>query len=100
MSKLGEVYFITDGFAVKVGFTTRKPENRLNEMQTGSSQKLKLIGSFPGTERDEKYIHKLWEPLSADGGTEWFDVTENAAFKMISRMRSRYLSIKLWVTNE
>jgi hypothetical protein len=95
MSKLGEVYFITDGFAVKVGFTTRKPQNRLNEMQTGSSQKLRLIGSFPGTERDEKYIHQLWKPLSSDGGTEWFDVTENAAYKMINKMRSRYLSIKL-----
>tara|TARA_Y100001972_G_scaffold129049_1_gene193753 strand:+ start:18672 stop:18959 length:288 start_codon:yes stop_codon:yes gene_type:complete len=95
MSQLGEVYFITDGFAVKVGFTKRKPENRLNEMQTGSSQKLKLIGSFPGTERDEKTIHKLWAPLSADGGTEWFDVTENAAHKMIHKMRSRYLSVKI-----
>ena len=95
MSKLGEVYFISDGFAIKVGFTTRKPQNRLNEMQTGSSQNLRLIGSFPGTERDEKYIHQLCKHLSSDGATEWFDVPENAAYKMISKMRSRYLSIKL-----
>ena len=57
--------------------------------------KIKTYRFFPGTERDEKTIHQLWKPLSSDGGTEWFDVTENAAHKMIHKMRSRYLSIKI-----
>tara|TARA_Y100000310_G_C20253395_1_gene610172 strand:+ start:41 stop:331 length:291 start_codon:yes stop_codon:yes gene_type:complete len=94
-NKVGDVYFISDGSSIKVGFTSRKPIQRLNEMQTGSSKKLKLIGSFPGSERDEKNIHKLWKSLKSDGGTEWFDVTENAALKMIVKMKSRYVSIKL-----
>lgn len=95
MNTIGYVYFISDGEAIKVGFTTRKPENRLNEMQTGSSNKLRLIGSFPGSKNDEHRIHKMWSYLKSDGGTEWFDVTEKAALKMIDRMNSRYLKIKL-----
>jgi hypothetical protein len=95
MNIVGHVYFISNGESIKVGFTTRKPENRLNEMQTGSSSKLKLVGSFPGSVYDEKYIHKTWSELKSGGGTEWFDVTENAAHKMIKKMSSRYLTIKL-----
>ena len=93
-NNVGFIYFLYDGNSVKVGFTTKAPEERLNEIQTGNPNKLKLIGHFPGTIRDEKEVHKRWEVVKAKGGSEWFNVNEQAALDMIQKMYSRYTVLK------
>jgi hypothetical protein len=62
-------YFISDGEAVKIGYST-DPESRLRYLQTGHPKKLVLLGvcSIP-----EPVLHEKFESLRLQG--EWFRLT-------------------------
>ena len=57
------VYFITDGVNIKIGYTSGSPINRLKKLQTGSSQKLTLIGYIDGNKNKEKELHNKFSNL-------------------------------------
>lgn len=65
----GYVYLISDGTAVKVGYSV-KPEARVRELQTGSSRELRLLGKFAGSEQDEARLHQ--EFFEDNLILEWF----------------------------
>lgn len=70
------VYFITvEGQSVvKIGTTEVHPAARLSMLQTGCPQKLILLGSCPGTSRDEHAAHRALAKYKIRG--EWFDYSE------------------------
>ncbi len=68
----GVVYFIQDSVtaAVKIGFCLKRPDKRLAALQTGNSNPLRLLGHVPGSERDERRLHRTFAPQRLQG--EWF----------------------------
>ena len=68
------VYFIEDSIErIKIGFST-DPERRLGELQTGSSNRLRLIGSIPGGQHLESTLHSDFAHLRLKD--EWFHATQ------------------------
>jgi hypothetical protein len=76
--KKSVIYFIEDGLGrIKIGFTDGDPYVRLQDLQTGSSVPLRLIGSMAGNKDTEKDLHRrfaAWRVLFA--GQEWFTPTD------------------------
>jgi hypothetical protein len=68
----GFVYFVLAPSAnrIKIGFTADNPEKRLKQLQTGSSERLDLIGFFPGNCEDETDLHRRFGHLRIV--REWF----------------------------
>lgn len=73
------IYFIqpVDGGSIKIG-KANSPPDRLRELQTGSPDRLKIIGMMQGDEATEYALHDLFARHRLDG--EWFspddDLTE------------------------
>ena len=82
---IGKIYFIqgSETKRIKIGFTEWTVEERLNRLQTGSSERLTVLHSFEGTLREERAIHRLFSHLNCGG--EWFqnsaEITQFAANK-------------------
>lgn len=66
---IGFVYFITDGDAIKIGYSDA-PELRLRTLQCASHKPLRIIDTARGTPDDEKRLHKQFGHLRLKG--EWF----------------------------
>lgn len=71
--KKGYVYCITDGTAVKIGYSL-KPEARVAELQTGNPRLLRLAAKKPGGLNDEKALHVKYLHLNLL--QEWFRPTK------------------------
>lgn len=72
----GWVYFIQRGAdgPIKIGFTTREPEERLAQLQVGSPDQLLLIGYEPAwTISYERELHKRFSEHKLS--REWFEPT-------------------------
>lgn len=68
----GQVYFISRGDAIKIGFS-RTPRERLAALQTQHPEALELMAAVPGTVRHERSLHQKFDHLRITG--EWFQVT-------------------------
>lgn len=70
--KLGNVYFIQAkiGGPVKIGFAV-SISHRLASLQTASAEELVVVGGFPATMDDERFLHRHFEKHWARG--EWFE---------------------------
>lgn len=73
---VGSIYFIQAGETgkVKIGFTQFKPEERLRRLQSGSSERLRLLYVISGTLKQEREIHRKF--TSDNVGGEWFTLSE------------------------
>ena len=73
------LYFIHDEVnqAVKIG-VTNNPQKRLNTLQCGNCNKLKIIACFEKCAYLEKTIHKALSDYKCEGGNEWFYMTGEA----------------------
>lgn len=72
----GFVYFITaadPGFPIKIGFMKKRTDLRLRTLQTGCPYPLFLVGTVPGTYRDERTLHRRFSAQRLSG--EWFERT-------------------------
>lgn len=65
----GYVYLISDGTAVKVGYSV-KPEARVAELQTGNPRELLLLAKKEGTEATEATLHTRF--IEDNLILEWF----------------------------
>lgn len=72
VSILGEVYFVTDGETIKIGYSG-SAKVRLKELQSSHPKALTIIRTIPGTTDDEGALHRLFAPLHLRG--EWFRST-------------------------
>ena len=85
-------YFIQseDGGPIKIGFTTKEPEHRLCQLQTGSPTKLRIVGLLP-VDR-EKDLHKKFANHHSHG--EWFNPVRQI-IEFIEREASAHLQQRL-----
>ncbi len=65
----GEVYFISDGEAIKIGFSGSAIV-RMGDLQTSHHRPLKIMLTIPGTMDDERKMHQKFKHLRIAG--EWF----------------------------
>lgn len=65
----GFVYFITDGQAIKIGFS-RYPDGRQSDLQVAHYLPLRQIAQFFGAWSDEAFLHRKFQHLRIRG--EWF----------------------------
>ncbi len=65
----GFVYFARTRKAIKIGYA-KDVAKRVTALQVGNVNKLKVVLTLPGTERDERQIHWLFEDHRMRG--EWF----------------------------
>jgi hypothetical protein len=74
----GWIYMIgcLEPLSFKIGFTTKDPRHRLKQLQTGNPTPLKLIGWFPGNQRQERHLHGQLNEFRMSG--EWFRLDERA----------------------
>lgn len=74
--KLGKIYFITNFSEIKIGFTTLSPEKRLQQLNTGSSNQLYLLGYISGSMQTESDLHKKFNNIRVRNNGEWFNGTD------------------------
>lgn len=69
---IGRVYFIQIEAAgpIKIGFTRGKPLDRMEILQCGCPWPLRLVGSVPGTKRNENWLHEKFSQFKML--REWF----------------------------
>ena len=78
---LAMIYFISDEARkhVKIGYTGNDDASgRLSQIQIGSPQQLEIIYTMPGSEINERRLHKLFASSYERG--EWFRYTFGIAF--------------------
>jgi hypothetical protein len=78
----GFVYFIAspETGRVKIGFTSKSPDQRLRSLQTGSPTELRLMCFQPGTKADEAHLHDILSPFRLHG--EWFEAGDLVVYVM------------------
>lgn len=86
------VYFVQAETSrrIKIGFTELQPQARLSTLQIGSPEKLRLLGTFPGSMADERATHKLF--ISDQIAGEWFSETK-ALLEFIAEKCAQIASI-------
>lgn len=72
--RVGVIYFIKSGALVKIGFTTAL-EQRMEKLRSGNPHEMKLLGSMPGTDDTEFFLHQMFAAYRATG--EWFRIDGN-----------------------
>jgi hypothetical protein len=66
---LGQIYYLSDGEHIKIGFTTDWSK-RQRVYATYSPRQLELLAIHAGTEADEKRLHRMFKEHRARN--EWF----------------------------
>lgn len=69
--KVGFVYFIKSAGLVKIGFTVDL-QQRVSAIKNGNPHELTLIGSMPGTDDTEYFLHQMFSKYRQSG--EWFRI--------------------------
>lgn len=66
------IYYVQpkSGGLIKIGYTSKKVELRVSELQTGCPDQLVILGQEEGDERKEADLHKKFSHLRVTG--EWF----------------------------
>ena len=87
------IYFIQAGRLgpIKIGHTNNGVEERLKELQTGSPDKLILIGIIEGDVKKEQELHKRFKNYRVRG--EWFNNSpelDNYILKHIVKYKERH----------
>lgn len=79
----GNVYLIVDWESTpekyKIGITKNSVEDRLKQLQTGSSGELVLLNTYSSDNyrKIETILHRGYKSHSTDGGKEWFELPED-----------------------
>jgi len=82
---IGFVYLITDGNYFKIGYTTKKLEYRLKELQVGNPSQLSIIHFHKTFNfiKIEYLLHRRFHHKHILG--EWFDLTTDDTDNFISK---------------
>lgn len=68
---------------VKVGVAA-DPKSRVRQLQSGNPYRLFILGTFEGTQADEKWIHSKLEPYRMEG--EWFDLPSDNPAEFVRKI--------------
>lgn len=67
----GKMYFVqAESGPIKIGFTTKRMPGRLQELQCGSHETLRVLAAVESTPDEEKRTHDMFVHLRIRG--EWF----------------------------
>ena len=80
------VYFIKSYGLVKIG-RAKSPAKRLENMQVGSSQRLKLLAMFPGGVKEEGELHKMFARHWVHG--EWYRFSSEIQIYLAEKQNAR-----------
>lgn len=71
------IYFIQGEITkrIKIGYTKGFIQKRMQDLQTGSPDKLIFLGAHPGTEKEESELHTMFHQHRLHG--EWFNNDES-----------------------
>lgn len=81
----------------KIGITREDPKLRVKQLQTGSSNEIMLLKSFPSKYYRviEKVLHREYSSYMTNGGTEWFELPTELVFKFEERCKQLHDTFKL-----
>ena len=71
----GQVYFVTEGNYIKIGYTSQNIDKRIHQLNTGSIHKLYLLGWIYGNKKTEKELHIKFAQSRVRYNAEWFEAT-------------------------
>jgi transcriptional regulator with XRE-family HTH domain len=76
LKQAGTIYFIQEEEQgnIKIGYSAT-PNARMKQLQTGNSWTLKLLKTFPGTQREEKMLHERFKSCRILG--EWYGASRS-----------------------
>jgi hypothetical protein len=80
----GFIYVIQQGDSdfYKIGWTTNGGISRLAALQTGSAEKLSIVGSFSASsQQTEDTLHRLFAPFHQRG--EWFGLSRDQVIQLL-----------------
>lgn len=87
IKKNGKIYFIiSENGLIKIGFTTKKMDRRLKELQCYSPDKLEVLETIEGNTKLESFLHRKFKHLKSHG--EWFK-NEKELMKFICNLRKK-----------
>lgn len=66
------IYFFSNRSNIKIGYTGQKPEKRLQQLNTGSDQRLFCIGYMQGDKQKERELHIKFANSRIRPNAEWF----------------------------
>lgn len=69
------IYFISDGKAIKIGWTSGNPYARRSSLQVGHPSGLSVLAVAPGSREEEAMYHERFRAVRASG--EWFYQSPN-----------------------
>lgn len=72
----GNVYFVTEGDYIKIGYTSQEVEKRIQQLNTGSVHKLYVLGWINGDKKTENFLHLKFAASRVRHNAEWFEPTE------------------------
>jgi len=97
----GYIYLIreeSDRRRYKIGYS-RDPMGRLKSLQTGNSDRLKLVAMWEGTQADERALHERYRNQRLEG--EWFCLdTRQIPLLQTYRSRRIFMSAMEFFQNE
>jgi hypothetical protein len=70
-NKQGEVYFLNDGEAIKIGWAANT-EARAISLQTATHRDLEVMLTIPGTKASERVLHERFAEHRIRPDREWF----------------------------
>jgi len=101
----GYVYLMVDFNSnpekYKIGVTSKSPEKRLKQLQTGSSGKINLLRKYksPLYKKIEKFLHIKYFIYKCDGGSEWFELPDYEVINFIKECQKSEESLKNLINN-
>jgi hypothetical protein len=72
---IGNIYFIQAGDSIKIGYTKKDVKYRLQKLQTGNPNSIKLLKKIKGTLKDEKRFHDMFSKYRVKN--EWYRAEES-----------------------
>jgi hypothetical protein len=64
------VYFLSAGPFIKIGFTSKHPKGRVDELKTGCPYPITVLGVIEGSQKTERELHRKFSASRAN--LEWF----------------------------
>lgn len=85
------VYIITDGTNTKIGWS-KNPQKRLGQLQTGNSNKLKILKIYDVPRVKERFLHKALFRFKIRHNGEWFKISSVDAISIVDSLLNHALS--------
>ena len=70
--KTGKIYFLCSDNKIKIGYTAGSVDRRIQQLNTGSPNKIYKLGWMEGNKEKEKQLHVMFSRYRIRSNGEWF----------------------------